>query len=156
MINLTGDGCHQRSLDRVRVVRVAVGGEEFRDRTVQGKLPESHRRIRSRSTSGWILIGFCFYFTQLFSYILHGIQNYLLCPMHISTNRNRARSFDRITFFRNSSVVLSKFVSKEKFCSFEYRRRLNVLSKVVLLKYSKERNSNKKMEKRSQTLSLLD
>jgi hypothetical protein len=69
---------------------------------------------------------------------------------------NRSRSFDRITFFRNLSVVLSKFVSKEKFRSFEYRRRLNVLSKVVLLKYSKERNSNEKMEKRSQTLSLLD
>jgi hypothetical protein len=59
----------------------------------------------------------------------------------------RDRSFDRITFFWNLSVVLSKFVSKEKIRSFEYRPRLNVLSKVVLSKYSKERYSKKKMEK---------
>ncbi len=58
---------------------------------------------------------------------------------------SRSRSFDRITFFRNSSVVLSKFVSKEKFRSFEYRRRLNVLSKVVLSKFQRTKFERKKM-----------
>ncbi len=90
-------------------------------------------------------------FTSSESYIKHLSVRFL---NKILRTLERARLFDRITFFRNSSVVLSKFVSKEKFRSFEYRRRLNVLSKVVLSKYSKERNSNKKMEKRSQTLSL--
>ena len=50
-----------------------------------------------------------------------------------NTFYGRDRSFDRITFFRNSSVVLSKFVLKEKIRSFEYRPRLNVLSNDVLL-----------------------
>jgi hypothetical protein len=49
------------------------------------------------------------------------------CSIH------RDRSFDRITFLRNSSVVLSKIVSKEKISSFEYRPRLNVLSNDFLL-----------------------
>ena len=47
----------------------------------------------------------------------------------------RDRSFDRITFFRNLSVVLSKFVSKEKICSFEYRPILIILSNSVLISF---------------------
>ena len=61
---------------------------------------------------------------------------------------NRDRSFDRITFFQNLSVVLSKFVSKEKNRSCKYRHVLYVLSNSVLLKifgFSKEWYSNKKM-----------
>jgi hypothetical protein len=54
----------------------------------------------------------------------------------------RDRSFDRIMFFQNSSVVLSKFVSKEKKRLCEYRHVLYVLSNSVL---SKEWYSNKKM-----------
>ena len=67
-------------------------------------------------------------------------------PFH--TNLLRDRSFDRITFFRNSSVVLSKFVSKEKNRSCEYRHVSYVLSNSVLSKifrFSKEWYSNKKM-----------
>ncbi len=41
----------------------------------------------------------------------------------------------RLTFFRNSSVVLSKFVSKEKLRSFEFMPRWSFLSKFVLSKY---------------------
>ena len=49
----------------------------------------------------------------------------------------RARSFVRITFFRNSSVVLSKFVSKEKLRLFEWRPTLNVCSNDVLSKFER-------------------
>ncbi len=41
-----------------------------------------------------------------------------------------ARSFGRITFFRNSSVVLSKFVSKEKLRSFEFMPRWSFLRRL--------------------------
>ncbi len=56
----------------------------------------------------------------------------------------RDRSFDRITFFQNSSVVLSKFVLKEKIHSFEYRPRLNVLSNDVLSKFRTNKIRRKK------------
>ncbi len=56
----------------------------------------------------------------------------------------RDRSFDRITFFRNSSVVLSKFVLKEKIRSFEYSSRLNVLSNDVLSKFERTKFEGKK------------
>ncbi len=52
--------------------------------------------------------------------------------VNLNPSQRRDRSFDRITFLRNSSVVLSKFFSKEKICSFEYRPRLNVLLNDVL------------------------
>ena len=54
----------------------------------------------------------------------------------------------RKPFFQNSSVVLLKFVSKEKNRSFEYRHVLYVLLNSVLSKifqFSKEWYSNKKM-----------
>ena len=59
----------------------------------------------------------------------------------------RDRLFDRITFFRNSSVVLSKFVSKENNRSFKNRPRLNVLSNDVLSKFrtNKIRRKKKKL-----------
>jgi hypothetical protein len=57
---------------------------------------------------------------------------------------DRDRLFDRITFFRNSSVVLSKFVSKEKIPSFEYSSRLNVLSNDVLSKFERTKFERKK------------
>ncbi len=61
---------------------------------------------------------------------------------------NRGRSFVRITFLRNSSDVLSKFVSKEKIRSFEFRAICGFLSKVVcskIFRFSNERYSNEKM-----------
>jgi hypothetical protein len=63
----------------------------------------------------------------------------------VHSSLTRDRSFDRIAFFRNLSVVLSKFVSKEKFRLFEYRHVLYVLSNFVLSN-SKERNSKEKNE----------
>ncbi len=57
---------------------------------------------------------------------------------------NRDRLFDRITFFRNSSVVLSKFVLKEKIRFFEYRPRLFVLSNSVLSNFERKKFEGKK------------
>ncbi len=64
------------------------------------------------------------------------------------TSMDRDRSFDQITFFRNLSVFLSKFVSKEKISFFEFRAICVFLSNVVCLKifqfskecYPKEKN----------------
>ena len=61
---------------------------------------------------------------------------------------SRDRSFDRITFFQNLSVVLSKFVSKEKIHSFEFRPICGFLSNIVcskIFKFSKECYSKEKM-----------
>jgi hypothetical protein len=61
-----------------------------------------------------------------------------------SANSVRGRSFGRITFLRNSSDVLSKFVLKEKIRSFEFRAICGFLSKVVcskIFRFSNERYS---------------
>ncbi len=49
----------------------------------------------------------------------------------------RGRSFDRITFFRNSSVVLMNCILVEKWLSFEWRGICSFLSNVVLSNFKR-------------------
>jgi hypothetical protein len=67
----------------------------------------------------------------------------------------RDRSFDRITFFQNSSVVLLKFVSIEKRRSFEFSVTFDVLSNDVLSKFQKNKIPRKKMNLFSSISSLV-
>jgi hypothetical protein len=49
--------------------------------------------------------------------------DYIFSSVYVYSNCSRGRSFVRITFFRNLSDVLSKFVSKEIRRSFEFMPR---------------------------------
>ncbi len=107
----------------------------------------------------WISIEFvycdhnwCYHLVIVINNIAHSNHIHLLINWIFnsvqSANCDRDRSFDRITFFRNLSVVLSKFVSKEKKRSFEYRHVSYILLNYVfskIFRFSKEWYSNKKM-----------
>ncbi len=67
-------------------------------------------------------------------------------PFYYIPKQHRDRLFDRITFFRNLSIVLSKFVSKEKICTFKYRPRLIVLLNTVLSNFERMKFKGKKRQ----------